>query len=265
MAPQARAITLFTDTVTVLLLYGKGKSLGSGPDKKSAEKRCQDAATKIRESVWRPCNNLGMTYLLRDNRHTGMSVNLKGPALARDINSQLWPVHDPVAFSDHLETPPAVQDRKRSETVRGSEAPRIQTRAVDTECAMCNLQRIVSESPITAELQQFIAQHVHSLEQLEILCLLSDYPQESFKPEAVFRSIQSSEKSIADRLTIFANGGVLNVSPDGYRLASRYQGLVTGLAKAYRERRVSVIEIIYRPPTTPIHDFAEAFRLKRKE
>jgi hypothetical protein len=122
------------------------------------------------------------------------------------------------------------------------------------------------ENPISIELQQFIAQHVHSVEQVEILCLLSEHPQQFFLVSEVFQKIQSSEKSVLDRLNRFAVEKLLTVDPGGgFRWSSNYQRLGTDLATVYRQRRLSIIELIYQRPTGPIHDFAEAFRLKKKD
>lgn len=122
------------------------------------------------------------------------------------------------------------------------------------------------EDSISNGLQQFIAQYVHSVEQLEILCLLGNHSQESFGANSIFQKIQTNEASISERLKKFVSERLLRVEGDGgYRLSPEYHALVTELAKAYRERHVTVIELIYKKPTTSVKDFAEAFRFKKKE
>lgn len=127
-------------------------------------------------------------------------------------------------------------------------------------------QMVVPADPISVEMQHFIAQHVQSVEQLEIFCLLSDTPQKSWSVADVFRKIQSSEKSVSECLKKFAGEKLLIAESGGmYRLSPENESLAKELATAYRQRRVTIIELIYKTSATPIQDFAEAFRLKRKK
>jgi hypothetical protein len=134
---------------------------------------------------------------------------------------------------------------------------------VRVRCLVLKIE--VSKNPIPHQLQQFIAEHVDSLEHMEILCLLSGRPEKSWQVAEVFREVQSSEKSVADCLRKFANRKLVIEANGAYRLSPEKHALVSELAASYRERRVTIIELIYKPPTAPIEDFAEAFRLKRKE
>jgi hypothetical protein len=125
----------------------------------------------------------------------------------------------------------------------------------------------VSAGLLTPALRQFIAQHVRSIEQVEILCLLSSNPARTWTVPEVFRAIQSSQTSIADCLENFRKSELLESEPEGrYRLASSKPELiqlVSELAAAYRERRVAVVETIYGRPSDTIQDFADAFKLRK--
>ena len=98
-----------------------------------------------------------------------------------------------------------------------------------------------------------------------MLCILSEAREKRWSVAEVFRIIQSSEKSTIHCLEALRETGlVASENPGNYRFSPRDQAmaeLAVELAKTYRERRVSVIEFIYRKPTDPIQDFAEAFRL----
>jgi len=51
---------------------------------------------------------------------------------------------------------------------------------------------------------------------------------------------------------------------EGYQfLEQRHNIVVTDLANAYRERRVTITECIYKRPSHPIQDFADAFLLRK--
>jgi hypothetical protein len=126
-----------------------------------------------------------------------------------------------------------------------------------------------SVHPIPAELRQFIAEHVHSVEQLEILILLSENATKAWSVSEVFRQIQSSEKSVLHCLEEFRRAGLANLNAAGlYSFVLREGSLariVPALAQAYRERRVSIIECIYKKPHDPIQNFADAFRLRKEK
>jgi hypothetical protein len=127
--------------------------------------------------------------------------------------------------------------------------------------------RLVSAGLLTPPLREFIAQYVRTIEQVEILCLLTSSPAKTWTVPEVFRTVQSSQTSIADCLESFRKSGLLDSEPDGrYRLASsrpELTQLVSELAAAYRERRVAVVETIYGRPPDTIQDFADAFKLRK--
>lgn len=122
---------------------------------------------------------------------------------------------------------------------------------------------------LTPGLRQFIAQHVRTVEQVEILCLLSSSQGKSWSVAEVFRAIQSSEKSVGDCLEGFRKNDLLTSEPDRrYRVAPKTEQLaklVSELATAYRERRVAVVEAIYGKPSDTIQDFANAFKLRKEK
>jgi hypothetical protein len=122
------------------------------------------------------------------------------------------------------------------------------------------------DNPISPAIQQFVAQHIHSVEQLEILCLLGQHQPAALPVAAIFRQIKSNESSISGRLKIFAREKLaLTAGDETYRLAPAYHELVAELARVYGERPVTVLELIYKKPPPSMQDFSEAFRLKKKE
>jgi hypothetical protein len=105
------------------------------------------------------------------------------------------------------------------------------------------------------------------VEQLEILCLLIANPAKSWTPAEVFRKIQSSERSVSGCLAYFCDQGLLvSETESTYRFSPKSPELgQTGsdLARAYHERRVSVIEAIYKRPADSIQDFSDAFKFRK--
>jgi hypothetical protein len=125
----------------------------------------------------------------------------------------------------------------------------------------------VPDNPISTELQQFIARHIHSVEQIEILCVLSANTVKLWSVAEVFRQIQSSEASVLACLEEFREAALLKAEEGGYRFApasAELANCISELIKAYHERRVTIIELIYKKPDT-IQHFADAFRLRKEK
>ncbi len=118
-------------------------------------------------------------------------------------------------------------------------------------------------------MQGFIARYVHSLEQLEILCLLAENPAKTWLESEVFKHIQSTHESVASNLRYFVYKRFLVFEPTtGYRFSPETPELVrlaSELVKTYRERRVTIIEAIYKRPLDPIRHFADAFRIRKNK
>lgn len=127
---------------------------------------------------------------------------------------------------------------------------------------------MVAGNAISPEVQQFVARYIRSVEQLEILLVLHGNPGKWWTSQEVFRQIQSSEKSVVDGLEFFVREGLVQKDTEGkFQLKPGASGgeAVPELARAYRERRVAVIELIYTKPAEGLQSFADAFRFKKKE
>lgn len=125
------------------------------------------------------------------------------------------------------------------------------------------------EGPIPESVARFIAVHVRSLEQLEILLLLASKPEQAWSVDAVYDVIRSSHSSAAERLDELRLQGLLSVS-DEKKSSYRYQpqtpesaAAIETLARLYKERRVKIVEMIYSQPTDPLQHFADAFKFKK--
>jgi hypothetical protein len=125
------------------------------------------------------------------------------------------------------------------------------------------------DKSIPDEARRLIAGYIRTVEQLEILLLLKGSPQKEFSVLDVFRVIQSSQNSVATSLGIFTNAGFLIEESGGtYRYEPRNKDVdqaIDALAKAYQERRVTVIEAIYHQASDPVRNFADAFKLRKEK
>jgi hypothetical protein len=127
----------------------------------------------------------------------------------------------------------------------------------------------MAENPISTGLRNFITGNIQSVEHLEILCLLAEDPSRSWSVAEVYRHILSTEKSVAEGLQYFSARGFLTADAGGeFRFTPKTSDLnvlTQELVKSYRERRVAVIESIYKKSGDSAQHFAEAFRLRKEK
>jgi hypothetical protein len=128
-----------------------------------------------------------------------------------------------------------------------------------------------SSGSVPAELARFIEEHISSLEQLEVICLLRNTAPREWRADEVSRELGSSLMSIDSRLAHFATqrfikvrhterGPVYQHGPDSEEVAS----LIEAAAKLYKERRLAVIDLVYGRPENDLRAFSDAFKLKKK-
>ena len=129
----------------------------------------------------------------------------------------------------------------------------------------------MSEKVFSEELERFIAAEITSLEQLEILLLLSGNPHKWWTAAGVYEVIKSSVQSVQDRLNEMATRGILRKEADN---EVRFQfkptndavwNITAELRDAYKERSVKVVQAIYSKPPDAVQEFARAFRVRKEK
>lgn len=127
----------------------------------------------------------------------------------------------------------------------------------------------MSADSLPEALQRFLAERIDSVEQLEILLLLAQDPAQEWAAPDVARALYTHPDSAGRRLAVLQLQGLLARTDGGaYRYAAAGTdtgALVSQLAVAYRERRVSVISLIASRPMDNVRAFSDAFRLKRED
>jgi hypothetical protein len=127
----------------------------------------------------------------------------------------------------------------------------------------------VSESGFSADLDQFIAAEIQSVEQLEILFLLSGNPHKWWTAKAAYDVVKSSLTSVEERLKEMVKHGLLKADAGNettYQFApadERIWKIVSELRDAYKERSVKVVQAIYSKPPDAVQEFARAFRVRK--
>lgn len=125
---------------------------------------------------------------------------------------------------------------------------------------------------VSEAVQRFVAAHISSIELLEVLLLLRRSEGREWRDAEVAREIGSSIMSIRDRLANLAARGLLAAREADDEIWYRYApapevgAIIDDLARAYKERRLTIIDLIYaRPAPSDIETFSDAFRIRKKE
>jgi hypothetical protein len=127
----------------------------------------------------------------------------------------------------------------------------------------------VVDAGVPPEVRRFIEEHIGSVAQLEILLLLHARGGTELSAEAVARELRVEPRWAAAELRELTAHGLFEErsAPEPlYRFAPPTPELaraVVLLADAYRQRRVTVINLIFEKPSKNIRVFADAFRLRK--
>lgn len=124
----------------------------------------------------------------------------------------------------------------------------------------------MSQSDLPDDVRRFVAEHVDTVEQLEVLLLMHARPAEVWTRERLSDELRTSPMSAAMRLERLCATGLCEEAEGGIRLRppdADVERAIRLLATAYRERRVSLITLIYTRPPAGVRAFADAFRLRK--
>ncbi|MDB6152417.1 MAG: hypothetical protein JWL90_870, partial [Chthoniobacteraceae bacterium] len=106
---------------------------------------------------------------------------------------------------------------------------------------------------LSTAVKDFLREYIHSVEQIEILALVSSAPEREWTVSAIDMALRSNEQSIKSRLAGFIRAGLL-IEMANAEGAYRYEpknpqlaAAVTETIQAYRVRPVLVIETIFKP------------------
>jgi predicted transcriptional regulator len=131
-------------------------------------------------------------------------------------------------------------------------------------------------SDIPLLIRQFLHDCITSVAQLEALLWLAEQSHTDWTPEEVSAELRSNPSLMSAALADLHNSGLLTTSyaptdkDTEQEIRYRYcpssaalEKVVAGLTKAYRERRHSVLAVIYSPrQPNSLQAFSDAFRLR---
>lgn len=121
-----------------------------------------------------------------------------------------------------------------------------------------------------ADVRAFLAEHISSIAQLEMLLLLRSDPARKWDVAEISKALYATPEMSAGQLASLRDLGLLTASGDPEHCYQYQPGtpeledMVTCLAELYKERRVSVITALYSEPVNKVQTFADAFKLRKE-
>lgn len=124
---------------------------------------------------------------------------------------------------------------------------------------------------VPANLRQFLREHVRSIAQLELLLLVRGKPETVWSAEDAAKALYipgNFAEAILENLTTSGLVAIDEEEGRRYRYWPRtpqLSQLVDDVEKLYRERPVTTVNVMYSAPTENLQNFADAFRIRKKE
>jgi hypothetical protein len=125
----------------------------------------------------------------------------------------------------------------------------------------------VGETGVPAPVRRFIASHIVSVSQLEVLLLLRAAGDKAWTADEVARALVTQPEAAAGWLANLTESGLATHRGASYRYAPATPELeetVDSLAESYANYRVAVISLIFARPSEGVTRLADAFRIRRK-
>lgn len=124
----------------------------------------------------------------------------------------------------------------------------------------------VSKDEIPEEVRKLIAEHIVSVEQLEVLLLLRSRSAELWTPEKISEAIRTSASSAEQRLRdLESRGFLIQQGGEGaFRyVPGRWEQALHLLDQLYSERHYTVIELIFSKPIQNLRVYSDAFLFRK--
>jgi DNA-binding Lrp family transcriptional regulator len=122
----------------------------------------------------------------------------------------------------------------------------------------------MARTDIPTHVRELILRHIESVQQVEILALLSGDADRSWTAASISRSLHIAQEPCGKWIDRFVAAGILVGEDEGVRFAAggKRSRAAVDLVDLYSRRRTTVIEAIYNKPGTAIQSFSDAFRLR---
>ena len=119
---------------------------------------------------------------------------------------------------------------------------------------------------IPAPVLQFLADHIRSIAQLELLLMLHRERQRTWTIAEAAKELYTAVSMTEPLLESLRAIGLVSLQGDRYQYdpkSKSLDGIVDDLSQLYQQRRVTIINLIYSAPVQKLQDFADAFRIRK--
>jgi hypothetical protein len=128
----------------------------------------------------------------------------------------------------------------------------------------------VSPERISPGVQAFVAEHIHSVTQLELLLLLHRDPRVAWTAGRAAAEMRYPSAWARDQLDRFAASGLVAAGDEDepsfrYRPDGNHAVVVDELAELYSRRRTSLTSLIFSPASDEVQLLSDAFRIRRRK
>ena len=124
----------------------------------------------------------------------------------------------------------------------------------------------MTDEAVASDIKEFVLSRIDSVAQLEALLMLRANPEELWDVAKMAERLYITQRESYEVLTRLCAKGLLSKVGDAYRYAALPAELaimVDRLSDAYAHHLIPVTNIIHRK-LRRIHEFADAFKFKRK-
>jgi hypothetical protein len=124
---------------------------------------------------------------------------------------------------------------------------------------------------LSNDIKEFIAEHIHSVLQLEVLLVVSQNKVKAWTPAAVGRELHLSAESAKVQLDELSRNLLTHLEAAGEDLyhynssSDQLDQTLSQLAAAYATQRVAVLTLIFAKPVDKVRLFKETFRMIKGE
>ena len=135
-----------------------------------------------------------------------------------------------------------------------------------------SLQKFDGEPVVPLEVQHFVLERIKSIAQLEALIMMRNAPDTWWPSSSMAERLYISERACRAELDALRGQGLLVAKQDDIGWRFRYapangdlRELMDRLVYYYGKHLVVISNLIHSKPRTRLHQFAEAFSLKKKD
>lgn len=135
-----------------------------------------------------------------------------------------------------------------------------------------NYQKFDGEPVVPLDVQQFVLERIGSIAQLEALLIMRNAPDTWWPSSSMAERLYVSEHVCRFELEALKGQGLVIARQDEVGSWFRYspstgelREFVDRLVYYYAKHLVPISNLIHSKPRTRVHEFAEAFSLKKKE